>query len=82
VKCLFEKKDPGNRYERMGGCVLTMGKSTRGQLGCGSGCGSTSSSDGFRQLDVLDPLRFVKVVAGGWHSLVLTGRGKKHETPL
>jgi len=52
------------------GCVLTMGKSTRGQLGCGS----TSSSDGFRQLDVLDPLRFVKVVAGGWHSLVLTGR--------
>ena len=51
------------------GCVLTMGTSTRGQLGFGS----TSSSDCLRQLDILEPLRFVKVAAGGWHSLVLAG---------
>ena len=51
------------------GRIFTMGKSTRGQLGQGS----TASHDTLQLVDVLEPLRFVQVEAGGWHSLVLSG---------
>ncbi|XP_066932881.1 E3 ISG15--protein ligase HERC5-like [Clytia hemisphaerica] len=53
------------------GQVLTMGKSTRGQLGQGS----TASHDTLQPVEVLEPLRFVQVAAGGWHSLVLSDSG-------
>lgn len=53
------------------GCVLTMGKSSRGQLGTGS----TSSCDSLTKVEVLEPLHFTKVVAGGWHSLALSDSG-------
>lgn len=49
--------------------IFTLGNSSRGQLGLGS----TRSRDTFTLVDSLEPLRFLMVVAGGWHCLALSG---------
>lgn len=52
------------------GRVHTMGTSSRGQLGLGS---TASSENNLRCLDILEPLKFVKIACGGWHTLALSG---------
>lgn len=53
------------------GDVYTMGGGSRGQLGLGS----TSSEDRLCLVENLQPLKIVKVAAGGWHSLALAETG-------
>jgi len=53
------------------GDVYTMGGGSRGQLGLGS----MSSEDRLCLVESLQPLKIVKVSAGGWHSLAMADTG-------
>ena len=52
------------------GDVYTMGGGSRGQLGLGS----MNSEDRLCLVESLQPLKIVKVSAGGWHSLAMAGK--------